>query len=385
MSGIAQNWLKSFQSIADDSRWFILNLMGIVRLRCKPYDENASHQYLVVTLIGFNHGRYGFQLLNYFSLAGYQIVFYNSLTFLFRLRRYDRGIFNLPGAMLWKRSMATSSRSFPWMRLNSQPQGSTPFPVSLQLLVDLDFFGQRNHPGKWFHLPYFVHPLLGQNYFQLARYRTQKNRRRILMYGEPNLPVDRRMLHDYFELIDRSTVFDILQHSDIHTFTPESFEDLLLWLHQEEKTHILCLIDSRKVWIPINRWIEVLSSFDFFVATPGYCMPHAHNLMEAMAVGTIPVLQYHGQLQPPLIPNEHCIEFADPEGLIAAIHHVLELSDEQVTSMQESVLQYYMNHVDPAAVVPQIFEVADIEKKLRLYFNAEEMSLQYLETDSVPH
>ncbi|MBM3441404.1 MAG: hypothetical protein FJX89_01765 [Bacteroidetes bacterium] len=379
MSGFTMAWLTFLQTIAHDSRWFILNLIGIGRLRWKTFDKKATHLYLIVTLSVFNHGRYGFQLLNYFSLAGYRIVFYQSLGFLFRLRRYDRGVLSLPGAILWRESMASIGQSFPWMRLATETKVLPTFPVSLQFLVDLNFFGQMKHPSRCFYLPYFVHPLLGPTFSQSAIKDQKRNRRRIFMYGEPNLPSDKGMVHDFFGLIDRSSIFEMLHTSDIAAYEPTSFEDLLHWLGQEEATAMLCLLDSRKVWIPIERWIEVLSSFDFFIATPGYCMPHAHNLIEALGVGTIPMLQYHNQLRPALLPNVHCIVFSDPGSMLSAVRQALQFSVEQVTKMRESVLDYYSQFVDPAAVVPRIFKEAAIEKQLRLYFNAEEMSLPYLE------
>jgi len=168
-------------------------------------------------------------------------------------------------------------------------------------VIDLDYY--RETTGECgFHLPYFIHPLLGRRLGKVER-RLSGTRRRLLMYGQPDLPFDRARLEGHFGLVGRSEAFERLESSHLPRYVPSDFQDLLRWLQQPAASHALCLIDSRKVWIPVDRWLEVLSAFDCFIATPGYCMPHAHNLMEAVAVGTVPILQYHRHLHPPTGPG----------------------------------------------------------------------------------
>jgi hypothetical protein len=360
-----------------ESRMLLLNLAGILRLGLRSQRVTNGDRYLIVTIRAFRHGRYGFQLLNYFSLAGYRIVFFRSLGFLSTLTGYDRMVFNLPGVLLWRRRMAGKGRPYPWLQLGDVGMSSPPFEMSARFVIDLDYF--RETTGECgFHLPYFIHPLLGRRLGKEER-RHSGTRRRLLMYGQPDLPFDRARLEGHFGLVGRSEVFERLGSSHLPRYVPSDFQDLLRWLQQPAASHALCLIDSRKVWIPVDRWLEVLSAFDCFIATPGYCMPHAHNLMEAMAVGTVPILQYHRHLHPPLVPGRECLSFSGPDDLLHIVGQVLHMDDADIARLREGVLQYYSSHVDPCAVISRLFSLAAEGKANPVFFNAEELTMRLLD------
>jgi hypothetical protein len=377
MRGGARQWRIYLHARLLQAGHQVQNLRGILKMRMGAAPVRPGEPCLVVSIRSFHHGRYGYQLLNYFALAGYRIVFYRSHGFLARLSGYDRMVLQLPGARLWARDMARGGRAFPWLRLGLGAGGhAPPFDVTVDLSVDLDYFGPADRTSGAFPLPYFVHPLLGRQLPVARNRRGQARRARVLMYGQPDLTTD-PVLERHFGLAPRSRVFDALMGSDIPYFAPDDFARLLGWLEAAEPTGSrCCLIDSRKVWIPLDRWFEVLSCFDFFVATPGFCMPHAHNLIEAMAVGTIPILQYHHHLRPALRPGVDCIAFGDGESAVTAVEAALRMPDAEVATLRQGVLDYFDREVDPMAVVPRIFSRAAGAAGLRLLFNAEEISLR---------
>lgn len=354
------------------------NLAGIIRLWRAGRRISDGRRSLVVTIRSFNHGRYGYQLLNYFSLAGYRIVFYRCGGFLYRLGGYDRLVLGLPDACLWSARLGIHGEAYPWLRLGVGDEvGRPPFPVSLRFNVDLDYFSPIAPRNAGAHpLPYFVHPLLGGRLPPAGVNGGKARRARVLMYGQPDLPTD-PLLKGHFGLVSRSQVFIELTRSDLPFFAPDDFAQLLQWLDSEgPASGECCLIDSRRVWIPLDRWFDVLSAFDFFVATPGYCMPHAHNLMEAMAVGTIPILPYHHHLRPPLTPGIDCLAFFDAEESVRAVREALRLTTGEVAELRGGVQAYYATHVDPSAVVQRLFSQATVAGPLTLLFNAEEYSLR---------
>jgi hypothetical protein len=363
--------------------WQAGNLAGTLRLWMMSRPAEDMGPCLIVTIRAFNHGRYGFQLLNYFSLAGYRIVFYRSGGFLYRLAGYDRLILDLPGACLWTRRMAIGGGEYPWLRLGLGDEvAPPPFRVSLRLTVDLDYFSPASQSNAGaFPIPYFVHPLLGRRLPKAGAGDGKARRARVLMYGQPDLPTD-SLLESHFGLISRSLVFDALTRSDLPCFVPEDFTRLLRWLGSEGSAcGECCLIDSRRVWIPLDRWLEVLSAFDFFVATPGYCMPQAHNLMEAMSVGTIPILPYHHYLRPPLTPGVDCLAFRDADGAVSSVREALRLAPGEVEALRKGVTDYFASHIDPSAVVPRLFHQASATGRLTLLFNAEEFSLRRMDME----
>ena len=76
------------------------------------------------------------------------------------------------------------------------------------------------------------------------------------------------------------------------------------------------LVDTDKTWVDDREWLENLSRSEFFLSPPGIVMPMCHNLVEAMAVGAIPITNYPEWFDPDLRHMETCIVFDSKEDLI---------------------------------------------------------------------
>jgi len=98
-----------------------------------------------------------------------------------------------------------------------------------------------------------------------------------------------------------------------------------------------------------RQYQTLLSRSDFFLAPPGVLMPHCHNIIEAMAVGAIPITNYGAYMSPPLEHDANCIEFETPEDLTAQLHRVLSMPESEIRRMRASVVRYYESHLDPTA------------------------------------
>lgn len=349
------------------------NLGCLARLSSSSRPAVLEGKALVVTIRGFDHGRYGFQLLNYFSRGGYRIFLYRSSGFLLKLRDYDRMVWQLPGIATWRNSMADAKGALPWLTLGYQGRRKPPFTVSVRLTVDLDYFGTPASTGPQFHLPYFVHPLLNP-YVPCPQ--SFGRRRSVFMYGEPGLSYDSTLIEGRFGLASRSAVFNRLLATEPDAFMPDDFDDLMRRMDsKDDGGPQVCLVDTRRFRIPLERWLEVLSRFNFFIATPGICMPHSHNLMEALAAGAIPILQYHESLKPALTPGVDCIAFSDLDDLEARLDDVKKMEVASIGKMREAVHRYFLDHVDPVSVVNRLMTQAHATGRMRLFFNAEEQSL----------
>jgi hypothetical protein len=51
--------------------------------------------------------------------------------------------------------------------------------------------------------------------------------------------------------------------------------------------------------LSMSDYIDTMSRSDFFIRPPGVVMPHSHNLVEAMSVGTVSITNYHSYMRPP--------------------------------------------------------------------------------------
>jgi hypothetical protein len=105
------------------------------------------------------------------------------------------------------------------------------------------------------------------------------------------------------------------------------------------------VVDADSFRIDEEKWLETVGSSDFFLCPPGYVMPMCHNVIEAMAVGTIPIISYPEWFDPALRNMENCITFGDESDLIAKMHAVLEMDERKIAEMRQGVIDYYDTHL----------------------------------------
>jgi hypothetical protein len=74
-------------------------------------------------------------------------------------------------------------------------------------------------------------------------------------------------------------------------------------------------------------------------------MPMCHNLVEAMAVGTIPITNYPEWFDPDLRHMENCIVFDDRDDLIDKLHYALNITPDQLEFLRNNVISYYERHL----------------------------------------
>ena len=94
-----------------------------------------------------------------------------------------------------------------------------------------------------------------------------------------------------------------------------------------------------------SEYIALMARSDFFLAPPGWVMPHCHNIVEAMSVGTIPITNYGGYLTPPLEDGATCLAFDTPEGAVAAVRRALAMPPAEIAAMRAHVARYYDEHL----------------------------------------
>src|SRR5260370_10572567 len=72
-----------------------------------------------------------------------------------------------------------------------------------------------------------------------------------------------------------------------------------------------------------SEWLKTLSRCEVFLAPPGISMPQCHNIIEAMAVGCIPLTNYIEWLSPPLTDGVNCFQFRDENDLRKRVFEIL--------------------------------------------------------------
>ena len=107
------------------------------------------------------------------------------------------------------------------------------------------------------------------------------------------------------------------------------------------------IMDTSRIWVEEPEWLGTLADADFFLSPPGIAMPMCHNVIEAMAVGTIPITNYPEWMRPNLVHMENCIVFEDKDDLIRKVRLTLSLSAHEIARMRANVIEYYQTQLDP--------------------------------------
>jgi glycosyltransferase involved in cell wall biosynthesis len=102
--------------------------------------------------------------------------------------------------------------------------------------------------------------------------------------------------------------------------------------------------------------MDAMSRSDFFISPPGWRMPHSHNLIEAMSVGTIPITNYHSYMRPPLTPGGDCLAFSTLEELENVIDRALNMEAKEVQRLRKGVISYYDENLEPERFGKKLME-----------------------------
>lgn len=127
------------------------------------------------------------------------------------------------------------------------------------------------------------------------------------------------------------------------------------WLASPE-FHPFVLCETQHCRIPQERWLEALSKADFFLACPGVGMPLCHNLIEALAAGCIPILQYADYLPPPLTDRMNCLAFRDAAELRETIGAANTMHPGKVLELRANVRRYYDEFLAPGRFATRLLK-----------------------------
>lgn len=220
--------------------------------------------------------------------------------------------------------------------------------------------------GNQSYMPYTLHQLIycSESYNKIESYRNNKRKMRVFFAGNTNKDrYTRYKIENIFKIINRNIIINtLLEQIDIieKIESQEQFEHILQSnIFLKKIVLILTDIDSNyiqkeNIRIPIDNWLETLSYADFFIACPGIQIPYSHNVIEAMSIGTIPIIQYGSLFSPPLKHLENCIEFVDLDDLNQKIRFVLSMNQNEIDKLKQNVILYYDNHLNYNKYVNQI-------------------------------
>lgn len=308
-------------------------------------------------------GRLLFSLLNAFSSAGYQISLFDNIS-RESLGKYGQFIYNLENFSLSSIS-PNNTRDLVYL-FDKEDKTLGKLPWRKKLHVSFDIFSPY-----WFKnpiiMPFPIHPSHAISGLKdhLTILRSSEKNVGIFFSGDTKGYIRNRVRYPKAKLPRLeivNSILDAMGKDVLHV------EDLSLLNNQKDNSYIqkCVIVDTNKVWVDEKHWLGNLARANFFLSPPGIVMPMCHNIVEAMAVGAIPITNYPEWFDPPLTHMVDCIVFDEKDDLIEKLKVALSMAQPQVEMMRNNTIAYYQNHLDPDIFVHRIETCKDNEMTVLL-------------------
>lgn len=128
----------------------------------------------------------------------------------------------------------------------------------------------------------------------------------------------------------------------------------------------LVVMNTRQCKVEPLAWLETLANSQFFLACPGVRYPMSHNVIEAMAVGSIPITQYPEMFFPALEHGKNCLVFTNEQELLEIIQQAISMCTHRRESMRKAAQDYYERYLSPVACITQLLNHHPRNISLRL-------------------
>ncbi|MEQ8924875.1 MAG: hypothetical protein RLO81_03620 [Fulvivirga sp.] len=293
-------------------------------------------------------------LLFVFHHEGYQIYLKNNLHFIGNLISYSRAIAGLSRLKLYKKKEINGR-----FLITDNPTDLNKKENKIILSVKMFEKGKLRHRGSV--IPFMMIPRL---YFSgmfktVSSLRSTKRSMRIFFSGNSNRSLyNNQNFNKLFGKLTRIEILDTIKQNlrdsqlvclnDLSRIKQNGFEDKFIlseWVRKKQNEKNLRGRTSDA------DWLKTLSHASFFLCCPGITQPMCHNLVEAMSVGTIPILEHSEFLNPSLTSGVNCITFSGKNDLIKKINQVLTMEESQIAKLRYGVLCYYDTYLTPKSIV----------------------------------
>ncbi len=249
--------------------------------------------------------------------------------------------------VLWQSRRTTDAQT-----IRIQPETAPNPPGGRSIRVSDDYYTTPGG-GNVLHYPYVMHPwlyALGQ-YKRLGKLRRTPRRFRLFFSGAIN-----ETYQDYFKfpMMSRLAIVECLLDTFRREICLVSTPADLAELPRTDRPIVMVLFRGEVIASGVHhvlardKYVQLLAQSQFALCPPGCQMPHSHNLIEAMAVGTIPITNYAAYCRPPLTDGQDCLAFSTPDELCSAVRRALAAPPAEVQAMQAATTRYYDDELSPA-------------------------------------
>lgn len=317
-------------------------LIGLSVLMKYTNDESQiSEKSIYIDIDDIPFERYFYLFVKFFHLSGYTIYF--------KPRAYAIGCLIEGGYaryLLDEKVLYFKKHPNKHLLLISNSENGT--------CLSADYFSRllkKQFDNSSFYVPMAMHPNIYYENLWNLQFSFRKKQSIFFAGGFNDLTYNAISEGGVFSVLNRVEIYDILKcNYEVHI--PTDFE--LLQNREQEKQVVI--VDRDYCEVPIEVLRETLSKYAFFLACPGIVMPFSHNVIEAMSVGSIPLIEkeYAEMFLPYLKDGVNAIIFEGEESLIMAVKRIFDLDSSEVNQMSKNVFEYYHSNLTPTSVVDHI-------------------------------
>lgn len=301
-----------------------------------------------------------YSFIYFLDKTGYTISIKRNFSYLSRMGIYSRRILGLKNVFL-------DSKKLKKTRLVSFDESETSNCIHVS-----DNYYEKGDERETLKIPHSFHPNLldFQNEGYLMTIRNQERRSiKCFFAGNTDPEVyNNKFINSVYGLYTRHQIIDHIK-TTFDEFNPP---------YVQGKKINLIISDSDQNRVPQMELLKILSNVQFYIATPGVIIPDCHNLVEAMSVGAIPILQFPQLLYPSLRDGINCLTYDTLKKLEEILNSIFreEISQDEILKMSNNVINYYKKNLSFEGVMEK-FE-SRLNWLKRIYLNAEYVTTEKL-------
>lgn len=220
-----------------------------------------------------------------------------------------------------------------------------------------------------FPMPFPMFPPIyaAQQDLHLNRYRQQTRQWQIFFGGDADpVKYNKTSIRNIYAKLSRAQLLEHLTQ----TLAPDSIIELQNTTDRhsaEQQEHAgLVVMNTRHCKVAAEDWLATLARSRFFLACPGVRYPMSHNIVEAMAVGSIPITQYPEMFFPPLEDGKNCLTFNNQAELHHAMTKAMSMSETALATMAQAATDYYDRYLSPTCSIERLLSHNTRHISLRL-------------------
>lgn len=202
---------------------------------------------------------------------------------------------------------------------------------------------------------------------QLPLYRSQTRQWQIFFGGDAKSEkYDKQSIRAIYRKLSRTQILETLSSTlGREHYNVLNDQQALTTAQQTRHTGVV-VMNNRQCKVAPEHWLSTLAQSRFFIACPGVRYPMSHNLIESMAVGTIPITQYPELFFPALEDGKNCLVFSNRKELVAVIKKALAMNENDIATLAKGATDYYDEYLTPHNCIHRLLALPQDRISLRI-------------------